>query len=60
MSARAEKLLRLWYGWHGYTQAEKSVRAIVQSEERINAEELLARCLEHSDKMPPRPVRRAR
>ena len=47
--------LRLWYGWHGYTEAEREVHKFAR---RLNAAELFAQCLAVCPKMPPRKSKR--
>ena len=55
MNTPTEKAIRLWYGWHGYTLAEKNVGVILAR--RLNEGELLADLLSHCPKMPPRPAK---
>jgi hypothetical protein len=53
----AVKKLRLWYGWHGYTEAEREVHKFTR---RLNVEKILEACLAYCPKMPPKPYRRRR
>jgi hypothetical protein len=47
--------LRLWYGWHGYSEAERECGKFLR---RLNAAEILAECLAVCPKMPPKKARR--
>lgn len=51
--------LRVWYGWHGYTEAETEVRNICRRLNTRQVREVLRLCREHSDRWPP-SKRRAR
>ena len=53
--AQAISKLRLWYGWHGYHEAERQAGKFLQ---RLNAPKILAQCLAVCPEMPPKKARR--